>query len=262
MNTLSSYIRLTDVSESNRIQLLALANSMTSTDAALAQMTEDYPLSALQWMKKCQWEWPHAVSLADIDFSNKAAWNAQADQYKVKLFKKKIMKGTMKPSLLVRPKGESKYVVVDGHHRALTCLLLKRPLMAWTADTPTKNGPWDTMHDTQTSGSSIKTSNLLPLAADSMAKASTPEPVGPGELWHKKDPSFHLPYYIQHVANDIRDSGKSESEAIAIAISTIKRWAAGGTTGKGIKVHPDTQAAAQKALAEWNALKAKAHASK
>lgn len=97
----------------------------------------------------------------------------------------------------------------------------------------------------------------LLLAVDSMAKASSPEPVGPGELWHKKDPSFHLPYYIQHIANDLKASGKPESEAIAIAVSTVKRWAAGGG-----KVHPDTRAAAQKALAEWDALKSRAHSSK
>lgn len=36
---------------------------------------------------------------------------------------------------------------------------------------------------------------LIILAADSLAKASTPEPVGPGELWHKKDKTMHLPYY-------------------------------------------------------------------
>jgi len=33
------------------------------------------------------------------------------------------------------------------------------------------------------------------LAADSMAKASTPEPFSKNPLWHKKDPSFHLPFY-------------------------------------------------------------------
>ena len=44
------------------------------------------------------------------------------------------------------------------------------------------------------------------------------------------------------------------SRAIATAISRCKVWAAGGD---GVK--PDTQAKAAKAIAEWEALKAKSH---
>src|SRR5690348_5845129 len=101
----------------------------------------------------------------------------------------------------------------------------------------------------------------IELAADSMAKASTPEPVGPQPLWKKK--GLHLPYYIEHIANDLIERGMSESHAIATAINTVKRWAKGGkTTGggaKGSRVHSDTQAAAAKAVSEWEETKAKAH---
>lgn len=91
------------------------------------------------------------------------------------------------------------------------------------------------------------------MAIDSMVKASTPEPVGPHPLWKK--PGFHLPYYIEHIANDIwHKRGKSESEAIAIAIGVCKRWARGGG-----KVDANTRAAAAKAVAEWEATKAAAH---
>jgi hypothetical protein len=93
------------------------------------------------------------------------------------------------------------------------------------------------------------------LAADSLAKSGTPEPVGPGELWHKKDPSFRLPYYIQHIANDLKENGHSESQAIAIAVGTVKRWAGGGG-----HVDSNTRAAASKAASEWETLKARAHA--
>lgn len=103
---------------------------------------------------------------------------------------------------------------------------------------------------------------LILLAADSMAKAGSPEPVGKVPLWHKKDPSFHLPFYVQHVANDLISSGKSESEAIQMAIGIIKRWASGSPSGGEKKVHPDTVAAAKKALAEWEAVKARAHGGK
>lgn len=49
--------------------------------------------------------------------------------------------------------------------------------------------------------------------------------------------------------------GKSESNAIQMAIGIVKRWARGGGN-----VDSGTRAAAAKAVAEWEALRAKAHA--
>lgn len=98
------------------------------------------------------------------------------------------------------------------------------------------------------------TENDLQLAADSVAKASIHEPVGVNPLWHHK--GWQLPAYIQHIANDLIEHGKSKSHAIAIAVSAVKRWAVGAGN-----VDAGTKAAAVKALAEWEALKAKAHAS-
>jgi hypothetical protein len=202
--------------------------------------------------------------LNDIDFSNKASWNAQANQDKIEIFKKKITRGVLKPAILVKPKGETKYVVVDGHHRALTCLELNRPLLAWTTDAPEHDGPWDIMHDQQKDGSSIKASNqeelILRLNREgtSLQKASTVEPVGPKPLWKKTKPKpWHLPAYIEHIANALIKSGHSESEAIQMAVGVVKRWASGGG-----HVDANTRAAAQKALGEWNAEKAAAHGSK
>lgn len=74
------------------------------------------------------------------------------------------------------------------------------------------------------------------------------KPGGPG-LWKHK--GLMLPPYIQNVVAGIRKGGVPLSKAIAIAISTIKRWAAGGG-----KVSPEVRAAAAKAVAEWTALKA------
>jgi hypothetical protein len=91
------------------------------------------------------------------------------------------------------------------------------------------------------------------MAADSMAKATIHEPVGAKNLWGHA--GWQLPAYIQHIANDLRSNGMTESRAIATAVATVKRWAAGGG-----KVHPDTRAAAAKAVKEWEALKAKAAA--
>lgn len=63
-----------------------------------------------------------------------------------------------------------------------------------------------------------------------------------------------LPNYICTVAKAIRKTGKTTSQAIAIAVSRMKVWA----SGKG--VDKDTQAKAAAALAEWEKLRAKSHA--
>lgn len=65
-----------------------------------------------------------------------------------------------------------------------------------------------------------------------------------------------LPHYIQHIAHDLMEKrGMPESKAIAMAVGIVKRWARGGGN-----VKPDTRAAAAKAVAEWEAKRAKAHA--
>lgn len=72
----------------------------------------------------------------------------------------------------------------------------------------------------------------------------------PKKNWVEK--AGGLPNYICHVAKGIMKSGKSKGTAIAMAVSTMKRWVVGGD-----KVNADTRAKAAAALAEWEALKAK-----
>lgn len=71
-----------------------------------------------------------------------------------------------------------------------------------------------------------------------------------------------LPTYICQIARALLRSGHPKSQAIAIAVSRAKHWAAGGSTNSrgGKKVHTDTQAKAAAAVAQWEALKAKDHA--
>lgn len=77
----------------------------------------------------------------------------------------------------------------------------------------------------------------------------------PGTNWVENNGG--LPNYICKIAKGVMKSGKSKSSAIAIAISRTKKWAAGGGG-----VDADTKAKAAKAVAEWNALKAKNKAKK
>jgi hypothetical protein len=71
----------------------------------------------------------------------------------------------------------------------------------------------------------------------------------PGKNWVQD--AGGLPDYICRVAKGVKKSGKTTSEAIAIAVDRMKVWAA----GKG--VDKDTQAKAAAALAEWEKLRVK-----
>lgn len=74
----------------------------------------------------------------------------------------------------------------------------------------------------------------------------------PGSNWVQKEGG--LPDYICRIAKAIKRSGKSTSQAIAIAVSRVKVWA----TGKGVDAK--TQAKAAAAVAQWEKLRGKAHA--
>jgi hypothetical protein len=78
-------------------------------------------------------------------------------------------------------------------------------------------------------------------------------PLGKQDLF--KTPGVELPGYIREIARALMRNGKSKSQAIQIAIGTVKNWA----EGKG-GVNADTRAKAAKAVAEWEAAKAKARA--
>lgn len=83
----------------------------------------------------------------------------------------------------------------------------------------------------------------------------------PKENW--VDEQGGLPKYIEEIALAlIRERGMNRSRAIATAISRVKVWAAGGAAfgHTGSRVNPDTQAKALAALAQWEAMKARAKA--
>lgn len=88
--------------------------------------------------------------------------------------------------------------------------------------------------------------NLTILLASSSASLDR----SPKKNWVEN--AGNLPPYVRKVARGIEKSGRPLSQAIAIAIGRIKKWAAGGDD-----VDADTRAKAQKALAQWEALKAK-----
>lgn len=86
--------------------------------------------------------------------------------------------------------------------------------------------------------------DLLVLTTSSASLDASPK-----ENWVERGGG--LPPYVRKLARAIMKTGKSKSQAIAIAISRIKKWAAGGDG-----VDADTQAKAAAALAKWEKLKA------
>lgn len=107
------------------------------------------------------------------------------------------------------------------------------------------------------------------MAVDSLRKASTPKrglEVKPGnrDNWvERHGVGAHggrggsLPPYVQHIALAlVRERGIPKSRAIGMAVGICKRWARGGGD-----VDAGTRAAAAKAVAEWEAMKARAHLS-
>lgn len=116
-------------------------------------------------------------------------------------------------------------------------------------------------------GRKVRSDTVGRMAVDSLRKASVhkkglEKTPGKSDNWVEKTgpggKGGQLPAYIQRIAIAVRKKqGVDTSRSIAIAIGTVKRWAAGGGD-----VDATTRAAAAKALTEWEALKGKAKAKK
>jgi hypothetical protein len=96
-------------------------------------------------------------------------------------------------------------------------------------------------------------------SAKTATLAVTHAPIGKGgKNWitaSKPGNKGQLPAYIQNVRNAIMRGGTEEGRATGIAIGKVQDWA----EGKG-DVSPEVRAAAGKAIAEWERMKAAAEA--
>lgn len=99
------------------------------------------------------------------------------------------------------------------------------------------------------------TTPLAEKSAKTPELSSTHSPLGTHGLWGDKN--AQLPAYVQNIAKAMMRNGHDESSAIAMAVGAVKRWARGGG-----KVSPEVRAAAGKAVAEWEKLKAEHSKSK
>jgi hypothetical protein len=83
-------------------------------------------------------------------------------------------------------------------------------------------------------------------SAETPSLAAHHAPIGRAGIWHSKNPPLQFPAYYQNVRNALIRAGHSESEAHAIALNALRRWAAGGG-----HVHDEVRQAARNALAEY-----------
>jgi hypothetical protein len=80
--------------------------------------------------------------------------------------------------------------------------------------------------------------------------STTHAPIGHEGVWHSEHPPMQLPAYIQNIRNALMRDGHSESDAHALAIGAVRRWASGGGN-----VTPEVRAASRLAVAEFEQLR-------
>jgi hypothetical protein len=232
-----------------------------NANAVFSQLQDDFPKQDCNWVQNPDVFWSplSSVPLSKIDFSNEKNWNAYEHDAKLKKFVQKIKSGDRKPVILGKFDG-GKLKVLDGHHRTLAHQRLNMPVRAYiaTIGAKSKNAAM-TMHASQRKGNSgmpVK-DRVLKFTAETGVASTVHHPLGTKSLWNLKGRQ-QLPAYIQNVAHALIRSGSAagESDAIHKAVGIVEGWARGHAAG-GRKVSPTVQAAAARAVAEWEAIRAK-----
>jgi hypothetical protein len=123
-------------------------------------LVDDYKRKDIEWVLNVAWVGPAEVQLDSIDFSGVNNWAASDDTEHVQDFVDIIRDGgQLKPAVLIsNPSNDDKFLVCDGHHRALASLQEGVPLVAYVGQVGSNQGPWSDMHDSQRGGSKQKSS--------------------------------------------------------------------------------------------------------
>lgn len=232
-NSKTNFARSTDT---------AFKTGTVPASAVLDLLEHAYPGSVLDWVKDATWKYDPGVPLDEIKMARRPGGR---DQTKVDGIAQAVKDGqTMDPVVLVDT-GEGKLEIADGYHRTLAFDRVgKRTIPALVGTVDTTTGPWQKdMHDAK-----------LNRAADAAGLRYDESPIGTGKNWVTSVGG--LPLFIRAIAHALIRDGKSESEAIQLAVGVVKNWAA----GKG-KVSAKTRAKAAAAVAEWEAKKGASHAS-
>ena len=139
-------------------------SSRGAREALVAQLADDYPPAALEWIRAAAVTGPQMVPLHEIDWGDRAHWTASSQPRRVTAF---MEEGNGKPALVVAlPDGRK--VIGDGHHRAIARLLAAAAgkaapeVPAYVAEVPSQEGPWDEMHGQQLRASSKDGTGRVP----------------------------------------------------------------------------------------------------
>lgn len=199
----------------------AVADSDATRDRVRTQLAEDYPDDAMKWLKTAVWSGPESVPTADIDFSNADSWTAAAEPGKVDRFADKIITGKLKPIILVNTPDARKYIVIDGHHRAMAYRKLGLPAMAYIGRVAAKRGPWEQMHasqieDSSEAGDASKTAEPATpeQAATELALKAVTDEIAAYHRWAKKNPNPKRPFRFTHPgAEQMAKAGDADPKA-------------------------------------------------
>ena len=121
----------------------------SAKNMVLFQLEDSFPEEALEWINDAHWIGPVQVPLDRVNFEAKDSWQASHEPELVKSKIRKIKKGKRKPVILVAAPKNTKYIIVDGHHRALAYEKLNMPMTAFIGKVHHEKGDWDTMHSKQ-----------------------------------------------------------------------------------------------------------------
>jgi ADP-ribose pyrophosphatase YjhB (NUDIX family) len=229
----------------------------------LSLMRPNFPEKALDWVTEARWIGPVNVPWERINTASEDSWASSHGPDAMAHITEQIRTGTghLDPSILIQRPNDDKCDIIDGHHRALARHHLGMPVRAYVGFVKKRHMQ-----------AALEThSSQIHQGADPQNKsAETPRvstehhPLGTEGLWHtpsKKVPETQqLPAYIQNIARALmRDEDMEESRAIATAVNAVKRWARGELDWGKRKVTPEVRSAAQRALAEWEHLRATHH---
>ena len=116
---------------------LGRRNKGDTEAAVMAQLQENFPDQALEWVPQATWSGPELVPLDQIDFHDMESWSAWHETDRVEHFEHIIRDGgDVNPVVMIKVPGHEHYRAVDGHHRTLACLRLNRPVLAWVGVVP------------------------------------------------------------------------------------------------------------------------------
>ena len=113
------------------------------------QLSKSFDTKDMEWIKDAKWTGPLEVPLDEVNFSTENTWEAKHEPKLVKSKMKKIKKGKRKPVVLIDAPKDDKYIIIDGHHRALAYKKLDEPMTAFIGKVSKEKGPWDSFHNKQ-----------------------------------------------------------------------------------------------------------------